>query len=679
MTMAPRWMDNSVIPEPKQQILDFRPGSGKRAFCLQADLLNPVAQALIQRLLSDVSVDHGLPHPVRARVHKGLGDEAYRLEFSPDEVMVIGGSEKAAYYGLNTAVQILRHTPEGKQPLGFVLDAPSLRVRSFSIGYTEAVRYEYLREMIEIASMFKINTLLLEYTDKFPYRKHPRLCAKHHFSSEQIEGLKQTCRDHYVDLVPMAQSFAHLEFIFKHPEYQHLAEPQKVPGYPSQHQSMVCPCNPGALELITDLYSEIMEAHPDSRYFHIGGDEAILNMGVCPVCQAYVKKHGWFQLYAQHMAPLLDFVRQKGYQPIMWCDELLYLPREGDELECLGRDLVVAHWDYRQNALYVDKKLVPDFSHGTICGLFQPEMTIEELRGSREQAFSYYWKRGNPYFPEKRRAFSYLRYFEDCGFGTMTAPSACFVAYASDSSATVNLNYHVPNIIAASQAAVADGSIGLLNTVWHDEDHSSPNVELAWPGIIAGAEFSWSGWQLSQLQFERKFARWMFNDGEGKVWDALCSFGDTAFISLGTSRNMESLIKDKDLSGLLVQTERVEENARVAEDLLAEKLGDSALSPFARRHLDAWLFGARETHLWCEAYKLLLKRLGGVALSQEEIDGLGDQLAHLKEAFLKHYGRTRHPLLLEAAWEYRRRKMVHEYAGLHESSDSSAAGGRSKP
>lgn len=69
-----------------------------------------------------------------------------------------------------------------------------------------------------------------------------------------------------LNVVPLIQTFGHMEFVLKHKQWQTLRE---IDVYPSS----MCPSNSAALLLITNMIKQIVTFHPDLQYLHIGADE----------------------------------------------------------------------------------------------------------------------------------------------------------------------------------------------------------------------------------------------------------------------------------------------------------------------------------------------------------------------------------------------------------------------
>ena len=138
-----------------------------------------------------------------------------------------------------------------------------------------------------------------------------------------------------IDVIPLQQSFGHVEYILRHERYKDLREDQK-------DYSQVCPLEEeGNKKLFTDLFTELAATHP-SKYFHIGGDETYL-LGHCEKCKAKAAKEGTSKLYIDHIKMLCDIVISLGKIPVMWADIALKHP---EALKLLPKQTILVDWNY---------------------------------------------------------------------------------------------------------------------------------------------------------------------------------------------------------------------------------------------------------------------------------------------------------------------------------------------
>jgi hexosaminidase len=192
-----------------------------------------------------------------------------------------------------------------------------------------------LKAFAEKLSKNGINTLIMEWEGTFPFQTHPVISNRYAYTKAEIKSFIQYCSKLGIDVIPLQQSFGHVEYILRNYRYKNLREDQK-------DYSQVCPLEvEGNKELFSDLFSELAAMHP-SKYFHIGGDETYL-LGHCDKCKAKAEKEGKSKLYIDHIKMLCDIVIRLGKRPVLWADIALKHP-EG--LALLPKETILVDWNY---------------------------------------------------------------------------------------------------------------------------------------------------------------------------------------------------------------------------------------------------------------------------------------------------------------------------------------------
>lgn len=183
---------------------------------------------------------------------------------------------------------------------------------------------EALHNLANELAGFGINTLIMEWEATFPFENHPMIPNRYAYTKEEISTFVSYCEELGIDVIPLQQSFGHVEYILRHDKYSNLREDHK-------DVSQVCPLKTALNKaLFTDLFREMASMHP-SHYFHIGGDETYL-LGHCHDCQLYAKNHGKSSLYVAHIKMLCEIVIEMGKQPVLWADIGLKHPEALNEL-----------------------------------------------------------------------------------------------------------------------------------------------------------------------------------------------------------------------------------------------------------------------------------------------------------------------------------------------------------
>jgi len=261
--------------------------------------------------------------------------EAYQLTIREDGVYAWSASASGLYYALQSFQQILK-----KKELYEIemIDWPDLAWRGVHLDAKgERPEFTRLMDTVKEWSRYKLNLILFEYEDTFPYTKRPEIPGSNAFSMREIQDLQNQARQHFITIIPLIQTLGHAEHVLKHPRNASLRENGEVTQFCSSHDEV--------FELISDLIHEIAEAHPDSPWIHIGGDEAWY-LGSCSDCAEKVRQDGVDRLYIDHMNRVIDIVKRTGKIPIMWDDGLRRL-QNPEELKHLDRSCMIHYWDYQ--------------------------------------------------------------------------------------------------------------------------------------------------------------------------------------------------------------------------------------------------------------------------------------------------------------------------------------------
>lgn len=180
-----------------------------------------------------------------------------------------------------------------------------------------------------------INTLVMEWEATYPFKKHPLVANRFAYSREEVIDFIAYCNQLKIDVIPLQQSFGHVEYILRHPRYRDFREDQK-------DYSQVNPIKEDLnRELFTELYQDLISTHT-SEYIHIGGDETYL-LGHSPESKKKAEELGKGRLYGDFIKLLCDIVVGLGKRPVLWADIALKYP---DALEGLPKETVFVDWNY---------------------------------------------------------------------------------------------------------------------------------------------------------------------------------------------------------------------------------------------------------------------------------------------------------------------------------------------
>lgn len=241
-------------------------------------------------------------------------------------------------------IQILKKIPIRSAIVAFTLvicqfvigvNNKSFEIRGFHIDLrNEVMKMSALKETALKLSKGGINTLIMEWEDTFPYENHLSISGRYCYSRNDIIEFNRYCNELGIDVIPLKQTFGHVEYILRHSRYANLRESSK-------DYSQVCPLEAGSTELFSELIDEVLSTST-SKYFHIGCDETRL-LGVCNKCKPFVAKHGSSKLFVDYVRKMCKLVIDKGKIPVLWADIILKYPEFADELP---KEAIFIDWNY---------------------------------------------------------------------------------------------------------------------------------------------------------------------------------------------------------------------------------------------------------------------------------------------------------------------------------------------
>jgi hexosaminidase len=208
--------------------------------------------------------------------------------------------------------------------LGFHID---MNVARFKKSYLE----KWLKEL----SSLGYDAIFWELEDNVQWQTCPECVSPEAFSKEEFRDILKLCKKLSLESIPVLQTLGHCEYVLKNDRYKHLAElPSKIDQY--------CPLHPQLAEFIKRWIDEYIELFGPIKRFHIGADEAF-DLGKCPRCSEFAKKHSLSELYVQYVEMIAGHLIKQDIQPIIWADMVLKHP---EDINRLSHKIIFADWGY---------------------------------------------------------------------------------------------------------------------------------------------------------------------------------------------------------------------------------------------------------------------------------------------------------------------------------------------
>ena len=277
-----------------------------------------------------------------------LDSEGYLLRSNTEILLVAGGSDRGAFYGLQSVRQLLEKTEGNPRIRGVLIrDWPDKPFRGIYMYCPGRANIEYFKRFVrEFMAFYKYNTLILEMNACMRLESHPEinyawvqfsrdvnysdrnypLQPFHGFQQnsshqdagdggilekEEVAALVAWVKSCHIDLVPQLPSFTH--------SYYLLTAHRELAAVPeNKWPDIYCPTNPKSYSLVFDVYNEYIEVMKPSSV-HIGHDELFLPLIASAQCQ----ESSIGDLFGQDVRTIHDFLAAKHIRTQLWGDMLL--------------------------------------------------------------------------------------------------------------------------------------------------------------------------------------------------------------------------------------------------------------------------------------------------------------------------------------------------------------------
>uniref|UniRef100_A0A0R3RIN7 Beta-N-acetylhexosaminidase n=1 Tax=Elaeophora elaphi TaxID=1147741 RepID=A0A0R3RIN7_9BILA len=127
---------------------------------------------------------------------------------------------------------------------------------------------KYYTKLFPLLKQMKVDGILMEYEDMFPYWNELSVLKRGiSYNYTTIKAILELASDNNLEVIPLVQTFGHMEFVLKHSIYSTYREDML------RHDT-ICPSDKGSWQLITEMLTQIRVMHPNAKRIHIGADEA---------------------------------------------------------------------------------------------------------------------------------------------------------------------------------------------------------------------------------------------------------------------------------------------------------------------------------------------------------------------------------------------------------------------
>lgn len=396
-----------------------------------------------------------------------LKPEGYKLDITNDKITIVGKDNKGLFYGLMSLSQLMEDACEqsANLPLTSITDFPELAYRAIHIDVKHHLeKTDYYFKLIDKLARYKINGIIAEMEDKLKYVRHPKIASADALSIKEWKEISEYAEARFIDFSPLIQGLGHASFVLKHDEYKDLRDN-------TESDWAFNPLDPKTYEVQFDLYLDAIEATPNGKYLHVGGDEVHTtgrNIGKSAL-----------ELQLKWLGRVSKFAEEHHRIPIFWDDMPLkqadvYRPMFQPELTQIEVDSIWKQNEHKLTA-FLDKF---------------PKNCI--------------YMRWNYSSPEAIGNTKAMEWFSSHGLEVMgaTAGQTRWTLMPQEESNMDAIRTFAVN-------SIESGTNGLLLTLWDDD---SPHFELYQRGIVAFSEYSWSGDKRSKKEIKAAYRQREFSN-----------------------------------------------------------------------------------------------------------------------------------------------------------------------
>lgn len=240
-----------------------------------------------------------------------------------------------------------KSTIEPAKPIDFIVpNHPELKHRLVHLDLKGAPpSVDYYLKFFPLLKDLEATGILVEYEDMFPfYGEIDNFKAYNAYSRKDIKDILNAAKANHLEVIPLIQTFGHLEFVLKQPKFMSLRE---MPEYPQ----VVCPSRNETLRVIRQMIDQVVENHPGIKWIHIGADE-VYYLGRCDKCQERMQrdKIDLDTLFIRHVLEVAKYIKEKhSVQPIMWDDMFRSIPEEYLRDTGINKYVELMVWKYTPN------------------------------------------------------------------------------------------------------------------------------------------------------------------------------------------------------------------------------------------------------------------------------------------------------------------------------------------
>jgi hypothetical protein len=275
---------------------------------------------------------------------KNTQQDSYTLNVLSEGIYIEAGSERGAFYAIQTLRQIFKHE---QIPFVKIYDEPDFEYRGFYHDITRGkiASIDTLKRLIDNLAYYKYNSLQLYVEHVYPFSETLNIVEKTGcITPEELQELDKYCKQNYIDFIPSLATFGHLYELLTQEEYMHFNVLSKYSEMVNSWQARqihhtIDPRKDGSFKIVQSLINQYA-SNFSSDYFNICCDETADLTAECGSAAG--------DLYVEFVNKIIEHTKGKGKKVMMWADILLQHP---ESIALIPEETIFLNWDYRANPI----------------------------------------------------------------------------------------------------------------------------------------------------------------------------------------------------------------------------------------------------------------------------------------------------------------------------------------
>lgn len=473
--------------------------------------------------------------PVPGETPSPNSREAYTITVSADGVVVRGNSSAGEYYGVQTLLQMIEHSPDGtlRLPYAHVEDWPALAYRGTLMDAGSEgpmLTFDEMKRQIDFIARWKGNQYFFYSEGNIELHGYPLLNPQARFTQQQIRELVAYARERHIDVIPAVELYGHLHDLFRIETYSDLSD------FP--HGGQFDATNPRVKAVLADWAAQIGALFP-SQFVDVGFDET----WSLQQAAAQTANSTPVNLFIQQLTTVTNLFQAQGKTVMAYADIMVKFP---GIVQRLPKGVIALPWAY-------NAKPDPEYHHW-----------LDPL-------------------------------IADNVPNIVTSGVMSWDEIAPDFTVTFD------NIDTLLVAGHRSHSIGLLNTLWTDDDQML--MQMSWPGIAYGAAAAWQQAPMQQKTFFSEYSTIQYPAAIAADFAAALTSLNQAERDLHAAVGEETTrefwrdpFTANSLKALTGKYDDLRRSRLEAEDALAHFYAIQQSAPHTPQ-LDSFLFGAQAVDL----------------------------------------------------------------------------------